>query len=130
MNEYVSIQHASEQLGCTAATLFRDCEKYRPYIRLATEGKRNAGFNLSAFRANEENRHELLEKTKLLTEYLHHIEKVTYVKMSKISGVPIYRLSGCNYSFKAAYDIAKSVRNEMTSEFDRFHKYYGWKNKI
>lgn len=123
---YVNVQYAAAQLDRTVACLFRDTPKYRPFLKKSSEGKRDAGFALDAFRKAEETKETLLERTKLLTEYLYHIEGMTYTEMSEISGVGLQSVWQCSYGFDSAFKLALSIRNERPFHFERFHKYYGW----
>ena len=123
---YVNVQYAADQLDCTVACLFRDAPKYRPFLKKSSEGKHDAGFGLDAFRKAEEAKETLLERTKLLTEYLHHIEDMTYKQMSELSGVGLQSIWQCSYGFDSAFKIAKSIKEKRPFHFERFEKYYGW----
>jgi hypothetical protein len=123
---YVKVQYAAEQLGCTVGCLFLDTPKYRPYLRLSRKGKKDAGFNLEAFTKAEATKSMLLERTKLLTEYLNKIESMTYEEIAELSGVGQQSIWSCSYAFNSAYKIAKAVRDKLPYHFERFERYYGW----
>jgi len=124
---YISVQLAAEQLDCTVACLFRDAPKYRPFLRKSTKGNHDAGFNLSGFLEAESLKEELTEKTKLLTEYLHHIEGMKYYEIENISGVTQQSIGTCIFGFDAALKIARAIKKKYPYEFKRFEIYYGWK---
>jgi len=126
MSGFVNIQYAAEQLGVTESCLFRDAPKYRPFLRKASEGSYDAGFDLSSFMKVEERKEQLLERTKLLTEYLCHIEGLTYREMGELTGVGKQSICQCIYGFNGAYKIAKAIRNKRPFHFKRFEEYYGW----
>jgi len=126
---YVNVQYAADQLGCTVACLFRDAPKYRPFLRKSSDGKHNAGFNLEAYINSQELRTQLIERTRLMSEYLHHIEGVTYTDMGKLAGVTIQQIAMCTYGYDVALALARAVKKELPYEWERFHKYYGWSHK-
>ncbi len=126
---YIPLQSAAEQLGVTDACLVRDCEKYRPFFKKSDPKKRNATFNLIGFLKAEELKEELVAKTQLLTEYLHHIEGMTYMDMSRLTGVVVQQIASCVYGYTAALKLSRAIRDNKPHLFRRFHEYYGWEVK-
>lgn len=102
-------------------------KKYKPFYVKASKGNKNAKFDLEGYLKNERMMSELTEKTKLLTEYLHHIENISYGKMGKITKVSANPLKCASYGFNKALLISKAVRIKLPNEWKRFHEYYGWK---
>jgi len=129
MSVYVNVQYAADQLDCTVACLFRDAPKYRPFLRKSSDGLHNAGFNLDGFRDAQELKVQLVERTKLLTEYLCHIEGMTYLEMAELSDVGQQSIWSCSYAFDSARKIATAIKKKKPYHWERFHKYYGWSHK-
>ena len=126
---YIPIKVAADQIGVTDSCLYTDSLKYRPFLRKFVSGEEEAGFDLKGFLAREELKTELVEKTRLLTEYLFHEEGVTYTEIGEIAGVTPQQISMCNFGYDTALKIAKGIRNVKPYHFERFHKYYGWGKK-
>ncbi len=124
---FIPLELAAEQLNVTSACLVRDCNKYRQFFKKAEPKKRNAMFDVTAFLHAEEIKTELVEKTKLLTEYLHHEEGMSYIQMATLSKVAVQQIAPCIYGYTAALKISIAIRDRKPYLFKRFHEYYGWK---
>jgi hypothetical protein len=124
--KYVPVRIAAEQLEVTESCLFRNTNKYRPYLRLCKDGEESAGFDIKGFLKKEDLRTELLEKTKLLTEYLYHEEDISYGEIGKMAGVSAQSVSLCKFNYDTALKIALGIRNNKPEYIRKFDIYYGW----
>ena len=124
----VDVIIACEELGVSRAAICTSA-KYKDFYRKSSKTKRDAKFDLQGFIKYSELQEELVEKTKLFTEYLHKIESISYPQIAKISGVAGNNINKCIYGYDAALKISISFRTNHPLMWDRFHKYYGWKTR-
>ena len=124
MVRYVTLKEASVVLGIVESALVISA-KYKPFYVKSDKGKYNSKFNLDGYLTRTENELLLTERTKLFTEYLYHIEGITYTTMGKQVGKSSAIIHNCGYGFEVALALCRAYKESY--EWIRFHKYYGWK---
>ena len=125
MSHLVPVSIACETLGVSSSAICIS-KKYKPFYRKSPSDKRAAYFDLGGFLKLEDLQKELLEKSKLLVEYLIHIEGMTVTLISKLSGVAFQSIHTHNFGINGAIKIAKAIRDFRPFFFQRFHLYYGY----
>lgn len=120
----VTLYEAGEELDLNPCTFYNsENRKYEDFIHVIG-GKKY--FDIRGYKDFEDLKVELLEKTKLFTEYLAHEEGVTYTSIAKSVGITFQVLSKVNYGFDSALKICRWYKKNDPSAIERFDKYYGW----
>jgi len=122
---YIPVMTACERLGISNAAICISA-KYKPFYKKSDPDKRNAMFNLDEYIKKEDLKKELIEKTKLFTEYLYYIEGLSYTQIGRIAGVGFQTLHSCNFGYKAALKICVRFREFYKFHWSRFHLYYNY----
>ncbi len=122
---YIPLKQASEKLNISSAALVVSA-KYVDFYRKADTNKKNAMFDIDGYLKKNALMTELVEKTKLFTEYLNKIEKVSYLEIAKISGASSQIISECAFGYKQALTICVMFRAKRQKEWIGFHDYYGY----
>lgn len=120
----VTLYDAGEELNINPCTFYNaENRKYDDYI-YDVSGKKM--FDVEGYRHFEALKEELLEKTKLFTEYLFHEEGFTYTEIANSVGITHQVLSKVNYGFETAFKILKWFKANNRYAIERFDIYYGW----
>ena len=104
MSHLVPVSIACKTLGVSNSAICIS-DKYKPFYKKSDKDRRNAEFDIAGYIKKEDLKTELIEKTKLFTEYLFHIEGISYTKMSRIAKVSFQTLHSCNFGYRAALQI-------------------------
>lgn len=123
---HVSLKEACNYLDVEDCTIINSA-KYNAFYKRSDKGTKNASFNLSGYLKYRDTMDSLTEKVKLLIEYLHHEEKVSYQSLSNLTGVHVQAIALHTFAYKKALIIAVYVREFMPFHFKRFDEYYDWK---
>ena len=124
--ELVSIQEASDRLGISIVSLHGNANTKYEKFRHREEGKKLL-FDIQGFEHREALREELREKTKLLVEYLRHIEGMGYGVIAKLAGIDSQNVYSGIYGYGTALKIVRSVAYSLPFHLLRFDEYYGYK---
>ena len=125
----ISVSEAALRLGLGECTLYSNREPYRRFFTPSTEGKR-AMFDIEGYEEYVDTREELVEKTRLFTEYLRHELKIRYSYVAKLAGTSVQLISRCRYEFDVAYRIMKEIKKQHPDWIEQFDDFYGWKTII
>lgn len=128
MSHYIPIKQACEYLGITDGAIVTS-KKYKRFYRKSDAGKYNASFDLKNFVKYQDMQEEFTEKTKLFTEYLFHIEEMSYTKIASLGKTHIQNVSGLTYGYETAKRIFKACNEFYPFHTKRFHLYYGFSMK-
>ncbi len=101
---YIPLKQASEKLNISSAALCT-AAKYADFYKKSDTNKKNAMFDIDGYLKKNALMIELVEKTKLFTEYLNKIEKISYTEIAKISGTSPQLISACIFGYKQALTI-------------------------
>ena len=126
---HIPLKRASEILGVEDSAIVTS-NRYKPFYKKSDKGTRNASFDLQGYLKYEETKETLTEKVKLMVEYLHHIEEVSYMSLSRMTGIHIQAIALLTFGYKNALKLAIYVREFMPFHFKRFDEYYGWRPSI
>ena len=128
MSNYIPIREAAEVLDLSEASLYGANPKYRKYFRPAQPDTRyDSMFDVDGYRREQDLKEELLEKTKLLVEYLYHIEDMSYAYLARKIGVTVQSINSMGYGYNAALKICRFIKDYRKFHWKRFHEYYGWR---
>jgi len=122
----IPLEEAAALLGMDSSGILTN-RKYKPFIRYADKGKKNAAFDYSGFIKYDNAKEELREKTMLFTEYLNKLENVRYQDIAKVAGVSTQSIGNLSYGHKAAMKIVTAFMTFRPFHFIRFHEYYGYR---
>ena len=120
----ITVNTACDLLGVTASAIYMS-DMYKEFYKPAKEQDGTSMFDMQGFMHRESLKLELIEKTKLLVEYLSKIEGFSYEKI----GGNTPNSSSLRFGFNGGFKIARRCRSEFRHEWIRFHKYYGWNVK-
>ena len=120
----ITVNEAARRLELSKVAIYHG-KKYQPFIK-RVPGKNTTLFDYKGYTQWQEHCIELTEKTRLLTEYLYHIEKMTYAEIARLADTNIQNIFCCNFGYKVAVKIARAIRQHRPFHWQRFHEYYGW----
>ncbi len=123
---HIPISIACEKLGVESCTMINSA-KYNQFYKRSDNGTKNASFDMDGYLKYDDIKNTLTEKVKLMVEYLHHIEGISYTKLSVLTGVHVQAIALHTFAYKKALRIALYVREFMPFQFKRFDEYYTWK---
>jgi len=126
----ITIKEAAEVIGVSVVAMHGKGRqnKYEPF-KVRTPERRVQMFDINAYKEREDLKVSLTEQTKLLVEYLYHIEDMAYTTIAKLSGVSISMIHQLNFGFDNALKIAKAVKDLRRFHFARYHEYYNYPYK-
>jgi len=122
----IPIKEATRLLGLEDATSLINGKKYKPYY-YRREGNSGAMFDYAAYSKEQDRQTELQEKTKLLIEYLFHIENMSYSKMAKITGLNVQTLSALTFGYSLSVRFLFMIREYYPFHLRRFDEYYDFR---
>lgn len=120
----VTLYEAGDALELNPCTFYNaENRKYDAFI-YEVDGQKM--FDVLGYRKYETLREELLEKTKLFTEYMVHEEGERYTGIAKKVGITHQSLWKVNYGLGTALKILKYYKANEIEALKRFDSYYGW----
>ena len=122
----IPVKEACEKLGISDTAICIS-KKYAPFYKSASKGKHNAMFDIKGYRERQILISELVEKSKLLVEYLRHIENMTYKEITRLTKVAWQTIYSLDYGEGVAYRIVSAIAYLRPFHLKRFDEYYGFK---
>ena len=127
-NTFVTLNEAAEILELNPMSLMGTHKnKYSPY-KYKQDGNVTM-FDIKSFLKNADMEESLTEKTKLLVEYLYHVEGISYTQIAKWVGVTISTIQLINFGYDKAYKICRWFCDNRPFHVKRFDEFYGWEHK-
>ena len=127
MKRLVSFEIAAEELGYSTTCGFSD-QKSHLIKYVVGDKRKHKLFDIGKYKHDKIIEEELVEKSKLLIEYLYHIERVSYHAISKISNVGVTNIHSLRYGFTVAQKIVNAFAIYRPFHLKRFDEYYGWEH--
>lgn len=121
----ISAKEACDKLRIKSSTICVS-GRYKDFYIKSEAGKRNAKFALDEFLRYEDEQINIVEKTKLFTEYLNAEEGVIYEKIGEIGKTSFQTISQCTYGYEAALRILAGIKEICPLYLKRFNEYYGF----
>jgi len=124
---YITIKEAAEVIGVSVVAMHGNGRKnkYEPF-KVRIPDRRVQLFDINAYKDREDLKVSLTEQTKLLVEYLYHIEGMAYTTIAKLSEVGVTMIHQLNFGFDNALKIARAIKDLRRFHFARYHTYYNY----
>ena len=121
----ININEASELIGVQDATIYMS-KKYQPFIT-KYDGKREALFDIDAYRKHEGNKDVLIKTAGLLVEYLNKEEGMSYTTIAELGKTFISNVHKGDISLNIARNLVKNLLVKYPFHANRFESWYDMK---
>jgi len=126
----ITLKEAAEVIGISVVAMHGNGKKNKyESFKVRTPERRVQMFDINAYKEREDLKVSLTEQTKLLVEYLYHIEGMAYTMIAKLSKVGVTMIHQLNFGFDNALKIARAIKYLRRFHFKRYHEYYNYPHK-